>query len=347
MEHAEWLGGGARCADHGPATGQGRDHTAHATAGRRRLRPRARAHGSLPLRQRRSRVGVRAGVRLRAHAGGVVAGRRGRPHGRRERRRSDDQAPDRHGDRRRGRTREGTPYSRAGRAGLLLAFVGGGTRFAAEHRRGRRPARCHDTLLARLAGPVSPDRPPLAGADRAFRADDQGPHVHADRRDDRRADYVAARNTGRRAELGLPLHLDARLDVHAPGIALPRPRLGGRRVHAVRRRPRAQRRRSPADHVRDRWSARPHRVHPRRPFRPRGSEAGADWKRCVRAASERRLWSGAGLHPAPYVAKSAPAAATLANRASAGGLRDTRCGASPTRASGRREVSPSTMSRRS
>ena len=40
------------------------------------------------------------------------------------------------------------------------------------------------------------------------------------------------------------------------------------------------------------------------------------------AASERRLWSGAGLHPAPYVAKSAPAAATLANRASAGGLRD-------------------------
>ena len=76
MEHAEWLGAGARCADHGPATGQGRDHTAHATAGRRRLRPRARAHGSLPLRERRSRVGVRAGVRLRAHVGGVVAGRR-------------------------------------------------------------------------------------------------------------------------------------------------------------------------------------------------------------------------------------------------------------------------------
>ena len=46
---------------------------------------------------------------------------------------------------------------------------------------------------------------------------------------------------GRRAQLGLPLHLDARLDVHAPGAAPARAGLGGRRVHAVRRRPRAQR----------------------------------------------------------------------------------------------------------
>jgi GH15 family glucan-1,4-alpha-glucosidase len=38
-------------------------------------------------------------------------------------------------------------------------------------------------------------------------------------------------------ELGLPLHLDARRDVHAEGVALPEPRLGGRRVHAVHRRP--------------------------------------------------------------------------------------------------------------
>ena len=40
---------------------------------------------------------------------------------------------------------------------------------------------------------------------------------------------------GRRAQLGLPLHVDARLHVHPPGAALPRPGLGGRRVHPVRR----------------------------------------------------------------------------------------------------------------
>ena len=45
---------------------------------------------------------------------------------------------------------------------------------------------------------------------------------------------------GRRAQLGLPLHVDPRLDVHAAGAALAEPRLGGRRVHAVRRRPRAR-----------------------------------------------------------------------------------------------------------
>ena len=40
------------------------------------------------------------------------------------------------------------------------------------------------------------------------------------------------------------------------------PGLGGRRVHAVRRRPRADRGRQPADHVRDRRPTRPHRVDP-------------------------------------------------------------------------------------
>ena len=59
---------------------------------------------------------------------------------------------------------------------------------------------------------------------------------------------------GRGAQLGLPLHVDPGLDVHAPGAALPQPRLGGRRVHAVHRRPRAQRGRRAADHVRDRRS---------------------------------------------------------------------------------------------
>ena len=91
--------------------------------------------------------------------------------------------------------------------------------------------------LGRRADP----RPPLARADPALGAGDQGPDLHAHRRDRRRADDLAAGDAGRRAQLGLPLHVDARLDVHAAGAALAQPRLGGRRVHAVRRRPRAQR----------------------------------------------------------------------------------------------------------
>ena len=47
-------------------------------------------------------------------------------------------------------------------------------------------------------------------------------------------------DAGRRAQLGLPLHVDARHHVHAAGAALAQPRLGGRRVHAVRRRHRGR-----------------------------------------------------------------------------------------------------------
>ena len=85
-------------------------------------------------------------------------------------------------------------------------------------------------------------------------------------------DHLAARDARRRAQLGLPLHLDPRLDLHPPGAALPQPGLGGRRVHAVHRRPRAERRRRAPDHVRDRRAARPHRVDPRRPVGLRGAE---------------------------------------------------------------------------
>ncbi len=57
------------------------------------------------------------------------------------------------------------------------------------------------------------------------------------------ADDLAAGDARGRAQLGLPLLLDARRDVHAVGAARARVRLGGRRLHAVRRRPPAQRRR--------------------------------------------------------------------------------------------------------
>ena len=314
---------GPRRADHGPAGSRGRGHAAHPAARRRGRRPHARAHGPLPGGQRRGRSGVRAGLRLRAHAGGVVAGRRQPSRRRRDGRRPDDQAADRHGARHRGRTGEGTPQPRAGRAGLLLALLGRGPRLAAEHRRGQRSARRHHALLARMAAPRSPDRSPLARADRALGAGDQGPHVHADRRDGRRAHDVAAGDAGWRAQLGLPLHLDPRLDLHAAGAALPEPGLGGRRVHAVRRRPRAERRRGAPDHVRDRRAPRPDRVHARRALRVRRSPPGADRQRRLRPAPERRLRGGARLDPAPYAPQPAHAAAAVADRPEPGGVRHT------------------------
>ncbi len=109
-----------------------------------------------------------------------------------------------------------------------------------------------------------------------------------------------SRDAGRRAQLGLPLRLDARRHLHAARPALAQPRLGGRRVHAVRRRPRARRRRRAADHVRDRRPPRPHRVDPRRPLRLRRRAPGADRQRRLRPAPERRLRRGARLDPAPH-----------------------------------------------
>ena len=164
-------------------------------------------------------------------------------HGRRERCGADDQAADEHGARRRGRPGEGQARAQTGRADLLLALLGRGARVAGEPRRRQRTPGHDRRLLARLAEPRAHPRPPLARPDPALGAGDQGPHVHADRRDGRGAHDLAAGDARRRTQLGLPLHVAARLDLHAAGAALPEPRLGGRGVHAVRRRSRAERRR--------------------------------------------------------------------------------------------------------
>ena len=119
-----------------------------------------------------------------------------------------------------------------------------------------------DALLAGLARPRAHPGSPLPRPDPALRPGDQGPDLHAHRRHGRGADHIAPGDAGRRAQLGLPLHLDARHDLHAAGPPLPQPRLGGRRVHAVRRRPRAHRGRLAPDHVRDRRPSRPDRDDP-------------------------------------------------------------------------------------
>ena len=137
----------------------------------------------------------------------------------------------------------------------------------------------------------------------------------------RRPHHLTARDARRRTQLGLPLHLDARHHLHPAGTALSEPGLGGRRVHPVRRRPRTQPRRRPADHVRHRRPARPDRVDPRRPVRLRGRATGAGRQRGVRPAPERRVRRRAGLHPAAHPPQPAAAAAALADRAVPGQVR--------------------------
>ena len=121
----------------------------------------------------------------------------------------------------------------------------------------RREPRGDRRVLAQLARHRPLPRPPLARAAAALGARAEGADLRADRRRRRRPDDVAAGDAGRRAQLGLPLHVDARRDADAVGALLARPQLGGRRLHPVRRRPRAQRRRLAADHVRRRRRARP------------------------------------------------------------------------------------------
>ena len=123
--------------------------------------------------------------------------------------------------------------------------------------------------------------------------------------------------------------------VHPPGAALPEPGLGGRRVHAVRRRPRAERGRRPADHVRHRRPPRPDRVD------------------CATSCPATRAPTryGSGTAPstsarttssAPYSTRccctppqQAPAATAVAAGASRRRQGPSRPGASRTRASGR------------
>ena len=94
LAHPDRLGLGPRRADHRPDLEEGRDHSPHAGA-RRRGRP-SPARSSRALHGGVGRHGgaLRAGLRLRAHAGGVEPA--GRPHRRRERSGFDGQAAQQH-----------------------------------------------------------------------------------------------------------------------------------------------------------------------------------------------------------------------------------------------------------
>ena len=106
-------------------------------------------------------------------------------------------------------------------------ILGRGARQCQRRRRRRRADRRHRALLAPLARARAHPGPPLARPDPTLGARDQGPDVHADGRHCGCAYDLSARDARRRAELGLPLLLDARHDLHAAGAPLPRPGLGG------------------------------------------------------------------------------------------------------------------------
>ena len=267
LEDADGLGRRARRADARPAGSRGHRHAAHAAAGRRRRRPHARAHGRVPRRTGRGRPRLRARLRLRPDAGDLDAGRRSEHAADAIRSRRDLQARLGSRDRRRGRVGPRTPRARGRRPGVLRPVVGRGARRAAERRRGGGADRRDDALLAQVAEQGADPGSPPARPGPALGADDQGPDLHADRRDGGGAHDLAPRDAGRRAELGLPLHVDPGHDLHPPGAPLPQPRLGSGRVHGVRRRPRADRGRLAPDHVRHRRTARPARDDPRRPDR--------------------------------------------------------------------------------
>ena len=134
------------------------------------------------------------------------------------------------------RRRVGLLRARLERAGARPDHGRGGPRAARGHQ-----ARGHHEVLARLAFAGGDPRPRARATDPAVGADHQGPHVHADGSGRRGAHHLAARDPRRGAQLGLPLHVDPRLDLPPACAALPAAGLGGRRVHAVHRRPRAQR----------------------------------------------------------------------------------------------------------
>ena len=136
----------------------------------------------------------------------------------------------------------GPSRSEAGDARLLRAVVG--RRAATAERRRRRRAADRGDRRGSGAAWLGRARVPdhrWRRTDPALRAGDQGPDRTCPRgRPWRRSTTSLPETPGRGAQLGLPVHLDARLDVHPAGAALPQPRLGGGGVHAVRGRPRSR-----------------------------------------------------------------------------------------------------------
>ena len=226
----------------------------------------------------------------------------------------------------------------------LLRAVVERARAAAGLQRGLRPAGVDRAPLAALARPRPLPRPSVAHVPAAQRPDAEGPDLRAHRRAAGGGHDVAARDPPGRAQLGLPLQLDPRLDVHAVGAVLARLRLGGQRLLLLHRR-RRRRRGGPPGHVRRRRRAPARRAHPRSPRGLRGRAAGPDRQRRLRAAASTtcgaRCSTRSTCTPAPATRWTSGCGRSSSARSS----RRSRTGASPTAASGRSAASPSTSPR--
>ena len=344
VEHADRVGGGARRADDGPTSARRRvtPHTRPPTdedADHMLVRTVLCLDGSVD-----DRAGLRAGLRLRAHTGRVDAGRRQPAHGRRHRRRPDDQAADRHGDRHRGRQGPGPARPDAGRPGLLLAVLGRRPRLAADvdeaNARLAATTRFWRAWLGRARMPDHRWREPIqrsalaikgltympTGATVAALTTSLPETPGGERNWDYR--YTWMRDTTFTLQALHYLNLDWEADEFMQFVADLEPNEDGalQIMYGDRRPPR------------------PHRVDARRALRLRGRAPGADRQRRVRPAPERRLRCGAGLDPAAHPAQPAAAAAAVADRPGAGRVRRPASGVSPTRASGRPVASRSTTS---
>ena len=288
----------------------------HAPPGAHRLRRRPRAAAPDPLRERRGAgdARLRAALRLRPPERAVGVQRaglsRGRLLGRGLRRYAQDHL--RHEPRLRGAARHGPDADEGGRhplRGARLVRAPG----AEALRGGLRPARLDCAPLAALARPRAVPGPSVAHAPAARRADAEGALVRADGRPRRRGHHVAARDARRRAQLGLPLHLDPRRDLHALGPLHARLRLGGERLLLLHRGRRGGRAEPAPDHVRHRRRGHAHRAHARSPVRLRGFATRAGRERRVQPGAARRLGRPARLRlPAHEVARP-PARAHLAD----------------------------------
>ena len=180
-------------------------------------------------------------------------------------------------------------------------------RFALQHRAapaGRRhlepgrdppPARGHRAGVDQLVGAAPGLRGAVAGPGRTTAAGCcKALTFQPERRDRRRRDHVAARGRRRGAQLGLPLLLGARRQLHhggAVGGGLPG---RGRRTSSrswPRPRPPPSRpgRRGAADHVRRRRRARPHRARAGPPAGLAGQRPGPGGQRRLEPAPARRL----------------------------------------------------------
>ena len=208
----------------------------------------------LPRGQRRGRARLRAVLRLRPRRRRVDAGRRRPPRGRRDRRRPDVPAAHRHGARHRGQPRAGAARAarRASSAYCALSWAeglaGAGRRRGGRARRIDATTRFWRTWLGDARIPDHRWREPLQRSALTIKGLTYMPTGAT----------VAALTTSLPETPGGERNWDYRYtwmrDTTFTLQALHwlEPRLGGRRVHAVRRRPRAERGRLAADHVRHR-----------------------------------------------------------------------------------------------